>query len=105
MKLFWTLLKIVLGLALAIPLSILVLGTALGIFGALLGIAILVLRIALVGLVVWGAYRLLARLFRGPAPRASMPEMPRLAPVDPHYEAAMRELDRELGEDRRVRNP
>lgn len=98
MKVLWTLLKVVLGLVVVLPLAIIVLGTVLGIFGALLGLAILALKVAVVGLVAWGALRLIGRLLRGPAPRHQPREVPSLAPRDPHYEAALRELDRELGD-------
>ncbi len=98
MKVLWTLVKIVIALALAIPLSILVLATALGILGALVGVAFLALRLAVFALVGWGVYRLMARLLGGPAKGEPRDATKQLAPVDLHYEAAMRELDRELGE-------
>jgi hypothetical protein len=97
MRMLWAFLKIVLALALAIPLSIILLATALGILGALLGVAILALKVAVFGLVGWGVFRLIKRLLGSPTngePRRAMKQLP---PVDPHYEAAMRELDRELG--------
>jgi hypothetical protein len=97
MRLLWTLLKVALALALVIPVSIIVLTMALGVLGALFGLAVLTLRIAVVGLIAWGAFSLVSRLFRGPTPRAQPSEMKELPKVDPHYEAAMRELDRELG--------
>jgi hypothetical protein len=97
MKVLWTLLKIVIGLVLVIPISIIVLATALGILGALVGIAILALKLAVFGLVGWGVFRLMTRLVGGPRAerRNTITELP---PVDRHYEAAMRDLDRELGE-------
>lgn len=97
MRVLWTFLKVVIVLALAIPVSIIVLATALGILGALFGVAILALKVALIALVGWGVFRLIARILGGPSTpkRAAPAELP---PVDPHYEAAMRELDRELGE-------
>ncbi len=97
MRLLWTFLKVVIVLALLIPISIIVLVTVLGLFGALLGLAILALKVAVAGLIAWGAFKLFARLFRGPTSRNQPAEIPRLAPADPHYEAALRELDRELG--------
>jgi hypothetical protein len=100
MRILWTFVKIVLALALAIPLSILVLATALGVFGALVGLAFIVLKLAVFGLVGYGAFRLISRMFRGPAPKARPQEIHQLPAPDPHYEAAMRELDRELGETR-----
>ncbi|HZI42392.1 MAG TPA: hypothetical protein VFD67_11830 [Gemmatimonadaceae bacterium] len=97
MRVLWTLLKIAIVLVVAIPISIIVLATALGVLGALFGLAIVALKIALIGLVGWGVFRLIARVVGGPS--ASKRTRPaELPPVDPHYEAAMRELDRELGE-------
>ena len=98
MKVVWTLLKIVIALALAIPISIIVLATALGILGALVGVAFLALKLAVVALVGWGVFRLITRFLGGPAKSERRNPVKDLPPVDPHYEAAMRELDRELGE-------
>jgi hypothetical protein len=97
MRVLWNLLKFGIALAILIPVSIIVLATALGIFGALLGLAVLVLRIAIVGLVVWAAYKLARALFGRSHDRSETGEYGRLAPVDPYYEAAKRELDRKLG--------
>jgi hypothetical protein len=101
MKVLWTLFKIVVVLALAIPLLILVMATALGTLGVLVGIAFVALKLAIFALVGYGAYKLIARLFSGPATSDRAPVTRQLAPVDPHYEAAMRALDRELGEAQR----
>jgi len=98
MKALWTFVKIVIALAVAIPLSIILLATALGILGALVGVAFLALKLAIVGLVGWGVFRVITRLLVGPANRERRNATKQLPPVDPHYEAAMRELDRELGE-------
>ena len=99
MKALWTVLKVVVGLLIAIPLSIIVLATALGILGALFGVAVMALKLAVFCLVGWAAFRLITRLTRGPSGANSKRVVAQLpsAPVDPHYEAAMRELDRELG--------
>ena len=97
MRLLWTLMKFVLALLLVIPVCIIVLATALGIFGALLGLAIMAIRLAVVGLIAWGVFRLGSRLFRGSDSRSPTNEVRSLPTVDAHYEAAMRELDRELG--------
>jgi hypothetical protein len=97
-RVLWTLIKVVIALAIAIPVSILLLATALGILGTLIGVAILALKIAVIGLVAWGAFRLIGRLVGGSGRRERPVAMKGLPPVDPHYEAAMRELDRELGE-------
>jgi len=99
MKVLWTFLKVVLALLIVVPVSIIVLTTALGVLGALFGLAVLGLKLAVFGLICWGVFRLTARLVCGPS-RASrksqIGELP-ASPVDPHYEAAMRELDRDLG--------
>jgi hypothetical protein len=98
MRLLWTFVKVVLALALIVPLGIIAAATALGVLGALVGLAILALKIAVVGLVAWGAFSLLRALLRSGRPRrAEAPVVRELPPVDPHYAAAMRELDRELG--------
>lgn len=96
MKVLWTILKVTLGLALVIPLSLLMLG----VFGTVLGLAVGLLRLAVLGLLAYGAFRLVARLVRGPAKRVEPREIPRLTPVDPYYWAAMQELDQELPEAR-----
>ena len=98
MKVLWTLVKIVIALALAIPISIIVLATALGILGTLVGLAILALKLAVLGFIGWGMFRLVTSLVRGLGPPSRRDEIKGPPPVDPHYEAAMRELDRELGE-------
>src|SRR5687768_7563303 len=99
MKVLWTLLKVVIALLVVVPVSIIVLGTALGILGALVGLAVLGLKLAVFGLIGYAAFRLIARLFCGPSRarrKGRIAELP-LSPVDPHYDAAMRELDRALG--------
>jgi hypothetical protein len=95
MRVLWMLIKIIVGLAIAIPLGVLALALTLGLVGTLVGIAILVLKLACVGLLGYGLYRV-ARLAFGPSkpPPAPVRELP---PVDKYYEAAMRELDSELG--------
>jgi len=87
MKGLWTLVKVVIALALLIPVSLIVLGTA-----------VLALRLAIFALIAYAGFKLIARLFRGPAPMSTPKQIPRLEPVDRHYEAALRELDQELGE-------
>jgi hypothetical protein len=96
-KVLWTLVKIALAAALVIPVGIIVLATALGLLGALFGIAVFTLRIAVVGLIVYGLVKLVGALMRGPAPAARPREIAAPAPRDPYYEAAMRELDQDVG--------
>ncbi|HEY4216711.1 MAG TPA: hypothetical protein VGM67_06205 [Gemmatimonadaceae bacterium] len=98
MRMIWKLVKIALVLAIAIPLGLIVLATTLGVLGALVGLAFLVLKLAMVGLIAFAGFRLVRRLFgsaRAPAPSA--PVVRELTAVDPYYTAAMRELDAEMG--------
>jgi hypothetical protein len=97
MRVLWTLLKIVIALVLAIPISILVFVAAFGILGALVGVAFLALKLAAFGLIGWAAFRLITRLIAARPTGKSKSTTSELPPVDAHYEAAMRELDRELG--------
>jgi hypothetical protein len=94
MRILWTFAKIVIGLALLIPLGIVVAATAFGILGVLLGLAVLALKLAVVGLVGFALIKVVRHLF---APAPQRPVVHDLPPVDRHYEAAMRELDMELG--------
>jgi Na+-transporting methylmalonyl-CoA/oxaloacetate decarboxylase gamma subunit len=96
MKVLWTLVKVAVALVLVIPLSLLLLG----VFGTVLGLAIMLLRLALLALLAVGAFKLIARVMRGPAPRVEPRATPRLTPADPYYQAAMRELDVDLPEAR-----
>jgi hypothetical protein len=97
MRVLWTLFKIVVGLVIAIPVSILVLALAVGVLGAMVGIALLALKLAVFGLVGWGVYRLARRLMAAPAGGQTKSSAADLPPVDRYYQAAMRELDRDLG--------
>jgi len=97
MRVLWALVKVVVVLALVIPAGIIAMALVLGIFGAVLGLAMLALRVAIVGLVAYGAFKLIARLVRGPAPRQQPVAPAALPPVDPYYQAAMRELDHDMG--------
>lgn len=96
MRILWTLLKVIIGLAVAIPLGIVALVFALGILGSLLGLAILALKLAFVGFVGYGLFRA-ARYFLAPRPKPTAAPVRELPPPDPYYQAAMRELDKEMG--------
>jgi hypothetical protein len=64
-----------------------------------MGLAFMALRVALICLVAVGAFRFVTWLFRSPtAPRSAPNEIKELPKPDPYYQAAMRELDRELGD-------
>ena len=97
MRILWTLLKVIVGLAIAIPVGFLVLTLAAGVLGALLGLTILAIKLACVGLAGYVVYRVVRRLF-APAPKPIAPAHRELPAVDPYYDAAMRELNSELGQ-------
>lgn len=92
MKLLWTLVKVAIVLAIAIPVSVIVLGT-------MVGLASLAVRLAVWALLTYGVFKLAVRLINGP--RLAAKETPQLRPADPYYTSAMRELDRDLGESAR----
>jgi hypothetical protein len=98
MRLVWTLVKVVVGLAIIVPITVVALGAAVGVLAVVLGLAALALKLAILALIAVGCVRLVARLFRGPTPARERPVARELRAADPHYEAAMRELDIELGE-------
>ena len=98
MRIIWTLLKVIIGLAIAIPLAIFVFAATIGILGAMVGLAIVALKFAIFALIAIGAFTLVSRLFRGSSASDRPTAKPLSAPADPHYDAAMRELDLHLGE-------
>jgi hypothetical protein len=98
MRIIWTLVKVVIGLAIALPLAVIALGLTVGVLGALLGLAVIALKIAFIGLIGYTAFRLIGRLFGSkPAPKPVAPVRELGEPSDRYYEAAMQELDAALG--------
>lgn len=96
MRVLWTLLKVIVGLCVAIPLGLLVFALTLGAVGTLIGLTIMALRLAVIAFVGYGLYRLARHLF-APAPKLqAAPASRGLPSTDPYYDAAMRELDSEL---------
>jgi len=95
MRILWKLLKVIVGLAIAIPLLMLVFVTTLGVVGGVLGLAIVALKLACLALVGYGVARLVQHVF-ALAPKAKPATVRELPPRDLYYEAAMRELDSEL---------
>ena len=73
MRILWTLAKVILALAIAIPLGML----------------------AVVGFVGYGVFLVARKLF-GHKPKPSYQPIRELPAPDPYYEAAMRELDAEM---------
>lgn len=96
MRILWTLLKVIIGLAIAIPLGIVALAITLGILGGLLGLAILAIKLAFVGLIGYGLFRVARSMFGG-SPKPAAQPLRQLPMSDPYYDAAMRELDVEMG--------
>jgi hypothetical protein len=94
MRILWTLFKVIVGLAIAIPLGILALGLAGAVVGTLIALAFFALKLACIALIGYGAFRLAVAMF-GSKPKA--PVIRDLPAPDPYYNAAMRELDSELG--------
>ena len=94
MRIFWTLIKIIVGLAIAIPIGILALALTGALVGTLVGFAFLALRLACIGLIGYGIYRGARLLFGSRKP--AVPPIQQLPRSDPYYEAAMRELDAEF---------
>jgi hypothetical protein len=93
MRVVWTLFKIIIGLAIAIPVGLFALALLAGVVGTFVGLAVMALRLAIIGLVGYGLYRIV-RLVFAPSPKPSpVRDLPR---PDPYYDAAMRELDSEL---------
>ena len=87
-RVVWTLFKVMIALAILIPLGMLALGLV-------FGLVRIAMRLAVLGLVGYGVYRV-ARFFLAPKakpPKAVAKELPS---ADPYYAAAMRELDAEL---------
>lgn len=94
MRIMWTLFKMVVVLAIAIPVALAALALTVGIVGTVVGLAIAALRLAAIALVGYGVYRI-ARFFFAPSASAK-PVVSELPAPDPYYVAAMRELDSEL---------
>lgn len=98
MRVLWTLLKVIIGLAITIPIALLALALTAGLVGTFVALVVIALKLAIVGAIGYGVFRLARALL---APSHSVPPAPTRdlsAPApDRYYEAAMRELDAELG--------
>ena len=95
MRIVWTLVKIAIGLAIAIPLGMFLITAAFGVVGAVVGLAVIAVRLACIGLVAYGAFRVF-RFFAAPRRKPVAEPAVQLPAADPYYAAAMRELDAEL---------
>jgi hypothetical protein len=96
-RLLWTLFKVVIGLAVAIPLGLFAMTLVFGLIGTVVGLLAIAVRLAVFGLVGYGVYRV-ARFVFAPGSRSpKRVDTPAALPAaDPYYAAAMRELDSEL---------
>jgi hypothetical protein len=95
MRLLWGLIKVALVLVIGIPICLFAISLALGIVGTVLGLVFMAVRLAVLGLIGYGLYRVF-RLAFGPRASPARPSAPALPTPDPYYSAAMRELDAEL---------
>ena len=95
MRILWTLFKVIIGLAIAIPVGMFLMALTFGVIGSVVGLVSAAVRLAVIGFVGYGVYRV-ARFFFGGAAKAPKVATPELASVDPYYSAAMRELETEL---------
>ncbi len=99
MRILWTLIKVAVGLAIAIPVGVILLGLTMGIVGTVIALAFMALRLAVFALLAYGVYRVGKHFFFGSRSPAPTP-MRELPARDPYYDAAMRELDAEMGTNR-----
>ncbi len=98
MRVLWTLLKVIIGLAIAIPVGFLALALTAGLVGTLIALAVIALKLAIVGAIGYGLFRLARAVFAPSRKAAPAPIREVSAPArDPYYDAAVRELDAELG--------
>jgi hypothetical protein len=88
--------KVAIALAIAVPVCIVLFAVAAGIVGTILALAFVALKIALIGAVAYAGFRLVRRIVGGRRKTQVFP-VQQLPIVDPYYQAAMRELDAEMG--------
>src|SRR4051794_18040059 len=95
MRLLWGLVKVALVLVIGIPVCLFAISLALGIVGTVIGLVMMAVRLAVLGLIGYAAYRVF-RWFVRPRTSPLRPSAPPLPAPDPYYSAAMRELDAEM---------
>src|SRR5262245_3810413 len=98
MRVLWTLLKVIIGLAIAIPVAFLALALTAGLVGTLFAVLVIAVKLAIVGAIAYGLFRLARAMFAPShkAPATPVRELSEPA-ADRYYDAAVRELDAELG--------
>lgn len=92
MRTLWTLFKIIIGLAIAIPIGVVVLALTLGVLAGLLGLAVLALKLVVVAIIGYALFKVGRHLF-APTPTPTTQPARELTKPDPYYEAAMRDLN------------
>jgi len=97
MRVLWTLLKVIIGLAITIPVALLALALTAGLVGTLFALLVIAFKLAIVGLIGYGVYRLARAIFAPSHTPRPIREFPPAAAPDPYYDAAVRELDAEMG--------
>ena len=99
MRVFWALFKVMVGLAIAIPVGLFMLAMTGVIVGTAVALMVLAFKLAVVGFIAFGLFKLGSSLLSPSAPAARPARPVREIPAaDPYYESAMRELNRELAE-------
>ena len=98
MRILWTLIKVAVGLAIAIPLGVMLLGLTVGLVGTVIALAFMALRLACLALLAYGVFRVGKFFFASGSPAPT--PVRELPARDPYYDAAMRELDAEMGTNR-----
>lgn len=99
MGFLWKLFKVAVVVAITIPVCLFAFAITAGIVGTLLRLAVLAFRVALLGAIGYVGFKVLKAVFGKPAP--ATPQVKSLPSVDPYYQAAMRELDAEMGSTQR----
>ena len=67
MRILWTLFKIIVGLALAVGAGIFAMVVLAGVLGTMIGLAALAIRLAVLGLIGYGIYRVARFVFGSPS--------------------------------------
>jgi hypothetical protein len=96
MRLLWTLVKVAVALAILVPLGFFAIGLTMAAVGIVFRLVFVAVRLAVFGALGYVGYRIF-RSLRGSPSRPRVQQIQSLPSVDPYYQAAMRELDAEMG--------
>ncbi len=89
MRVLWTLLKVIIGLAIAIPVAFLALALTAGLVGTLIAFAVIALKLAIVGAIGYGLFRL-ARAVLAPSRSVAARTHSRVVRADPRPGSVLR---------------